>query len=328
MEKAVEALMTVNILSEFLLVYSMDKKDYKKLGDFENYVYEVYRNEESYILRITHSSHRKHEEILAEVDWVNYLNQQGVKVPEVFQSDHGKIVESVSAEDGSFFYASVFSKAPGKSIKVTAPEFNEKLFEAWGRAIGKMHKETKAYTPPFSLAHRMQWDEEELLNVEKYVPEADKLVIINTKELLKQLQSLPKNKDTFGLIHTDIHSGNFFYDGSDIHIFDFDDCCYHWLASDIAIPLYYALLYRCKEANADERSAFGKLFLDSFLKGYQEKNPLPKDWEIQLPLFLRLRDVTLYSVLYKKIAPEDRDQNLLLMLKQIKNRIERKESIY
>ncbi|MBT2687788.1 phosphotransferase [Bacillus sp. ISL-47] len=328
MEKAVEDLMTGDILSKILLTYSLDKKDYKKLGDFENYVYEVYRNEEPYILRITHSSHRKHEELLAEADWVNYLNQQGVNVPKFFPSDNKKIVESVSAEDGSFFYASVFTKAPGKPIRVTSPEFNEKLFEAWGRAIGKMHKATKTYHPPYRSARRTQWNEEDLLDVEKYVPETDKLVINNTKELLKQLLVLPKNKDNFGLIHTDVHSGNFFYDGTDIHIFDFDDCCYHWFTSDIAIPLYYTLLYRFKEENVEERKAFGKLFLDSFLKGYQEKNPLPENWEVQLPLFLRLRDVTLYSVLYKKIAPEDRDENLLLMLKDIKNRIDRKVSIY
>ncbi|WP_026584754.1 phosphotransferase enzyme family protein [Bacillus sp. J33] len=328
MEKDVEFLLTSDILSHFFHSYSLDALKYKKLGDFENYVYEVYKNETSYILRVTHSSHRKKKELLAEVDWVNFLNTKGISVPKVYQSDFGKIVEMSAAEDGSIFYASLFSKVPGKPVRVTAPEFNKRLFKAWGRAIGHMHAATKTYTPANAIAPRMLWEDEELLQVEKYVPETDKLVIKNTQALLLQLKSLPKTKDNFGLIHTDVHSGNFCYDGSEIHIYDFDDCCYHWFASDIAIPLYYSLLYRFKENNVGKRDAFGKRFLDSFIEGYQERNTLPDDLEMQLPLFLRLRDVTLYSVLHKKIAPEERDEELELMIQQIKSRIEKNESIY
>ncbi|GLB60423.1 phosphotransferase enzyme family protein [Cytobacillus sp. NCCP-133] len=328
MEKNVEILMTAEILNRFFHCYSLEQNQYKKLGDFENYVYEVYRNSESFILRLTHSSHRTEAELLAEVDWVNYLNSQGISVPKVFYSDHGKFVELAPAEDGSLFYASLFSKVPGTPVKVTAPGFNERLFKALGRANAQMHSAAKAYEPKNGIVHRMQWEDEDLLEVEKYVPKSETLVIENTQKLLLQLKSLPRNKENFGLIHTGVHSGNFFYDSKEILIFNFDDCCYHWFASDIAIPLYYSLLYRFKDHNNKESNAYGKRFLTSFTEGYQEENSLPKDWAIQLPYFLRLRDVTLYSVPHKKIAPEDRDENLNLMLQQLKNRIEKNAPIY
>ncbi|MBN8199352.1 phosphotransferase enzyme family protein [Bacillus sp. NTK034] len=328
MENAVDALMTDDILKNFLRIYSLNIGNYKKLGDFENYVYEVHKDGIVYILRITHSSHRMLEELLSEADWMNYLKSKDLKVSEVFPSQNGNMVERLTAEDGSAFYASLFSKAEGKPISVRAREFNQELFQAWGRAVGKMHAATKSYVPSAGILPRMQWDEEELLLVEKYIPAEDQLVIKHTKDLLNLLQNLPKNINSFGLIHTDLHSGNFFYDGKDIHVFDFDDCCHHWFASDIAIPLYYSLLYKFKEADTAEMKIFGKHFLDAFLVGYQLENEIPDGLERQLPLFLRLRDITLYSVLHKKIAPEDRNSQLLFMMETIKKRIERNDPIY
>ncbi|MFE4524669.1 phosphotransferase enzyme family protein [Cytobacillus firmus] len=328
MEKAVDALMTDEILHHFLSIFSLNIVNYKKLGDFENYVYQASKDGEELILRITHSTHRKLEELLSEVDWMSYLRTEGVKVPKVVSSKNGNMIEALEAGDGTVFYAGLFSKAMGKPISVRAPEFNKELFHAWGRAVGKMHAATKSYVPSADIVPRMQWDEEELLTVEKYIPEEDQLIVKNTKDLLNLLQTLPKHINNYGLIHTDIHSGNFFYDGKDIQVFDFDDCCYHWFGSDIAIPLYYSLLYKFKEADPAEVNIFGKVFLNSFLDGYQLENEIPCDLENHLPLFLRLRDITLYSVLHKKIAPEERDHQLLVMMKSIKDRIERNAPIY
>lgn len=73
-----------------------------------------------------------------------------------------------------------------------------------------MHAATKSYVPSPGIVKRMQWEEEELLTVEKYIPKEDQLIVKNTKDLLNLLHTLPKNRDNYGLIHTDIHSGNFF----------------------------------------------------------------------------------------------------------------------
>ncbi|URM31923.1 phosphotransferase [Cytobacillus firmus] len=328
MEKAVDALMTDNVLHHFLSIYSLNTVNYKKLGDFENFVFQASKDGEELILRITHSTHRKLEELLSEVDWMSYLRSEGVKVPKVIPSKNGNMVEALEASDASVFYASLFSKAEGKPISVLAPEFNQKLYHAWGRAVGKMHAATKSYIPSPGIIQRMQWDEDELLTVEKYIPKEDQLIVKNTNDLMNLLHALPKNINNYGLIHTDIHSGNFFYDGKDIQVFDFDDCCYHWFASDIAIPLYYSIFYKFKEADPAEVEVFGRVFLESFLNGYQLENEIPCDLEKQLPLFLRLRDITLYSVLHKKIAPEDRNPQLLVMMNSIKDRIEENSPIY
>lgn len=326
MEKAVNLLMTQAILDDFLERFGLER-EMKKLGDFENYVFETYRNGHPYIMRVTHSSHRSKDEVLSELDWMRHLNNEGLSVPEIFPSENGLLVEEILAEDRSAFYGCLFAKAPGAAVSVRSEKFNEELFNKWGETTGRMHHATKSYKPSAGLKARSSWNEDELLSVEKYYPSNERGLVENAKEVIAAIAVLPKNIDNYGIIHTDIHSGNFFYDGEQIHVFDFDDASYHWFASDIAIPLYYSIIYQIPASEQAERNRFGQLFLDAFIEGYQKANQLPEGWEEQVPLFLMLRDIVLYAVLYKKIAPEDRDEKLQAMLEEIADRIRNKQPI-
>lgn len=326
MEKAVSTLMTQEILDYFLERFGLDRET-KKLGDFENYVFETYRNGHPYIMRLTHRSHRSKDEVLSELDWMRHLNSKGLPVPEVFPSENGLLVEETLAEDESEFYGCLFAKAQGSAVSVRSEKFNEELYKKWGETTGRMHHATKSYKQSEGIIKRSSWDEDELLSVEKYYPSDERELVENAKDTIAGISALPKNMDNYGVIHTDIHSGNFFYDGEKIHVFDFDDASYHWFASDIAIPLYYSIIYRIPASEKAERERFGQLFLDAFIEGYQKENKLPEGWREQVPLFLMLRDIVLYSVLHKKIAPEDRDEKLLAMMEEIADRIRNQQPI-
>lgn len=325
MEKSVEVLFTQEVINQFLTNFELESI-VKKLGDFENYVFEVVRNDHPAVLRITHSSHRNRADIEAELDWMNYLNEHGVHCPKVFPSKKGQLIETLEAADGSNFFACLYTKVEGAPVKVNSDQFNNELFQAWGRVTGHMHAVTKQYQPKKGLKLRPFWHEEELIDVQSYFPDEHE-IMENTSELMKELWALPQSTDNFGLIHTDIHSGNFFYDGKDVHVFDFDDCSYHWFASDIAIPLYYSIFYGLRNADEQEKKDFACNFLTYFIEGYKEFNTVPENWETHLPLFLKLRDITLYSVFQKKIAPEDRDERLNQIINEIKQRIIQKDTI-
>ena len=326
MEKAVSSLMTQEILQSFLERFGLER-EVKKLGDFENYVYETNRNGHPYIMRLTHSSHRSKNEVLSELDWMMHLNSKGLSVPEVYPSTRGYLVEEILAADNSGFYGCLYAKASGKAVSVRSDEFNLELFEKWGETTGRMHNATKSYKPSSGIKARSSWDEDDLLSVEKYYPAEEGELVENAKEVIASISALAKNVDNYGVIHGDIHSGNFFYDGEQIHVFDFDDASYHWFASDIAIPLYYSIIYRIPASDEAERNRFGKLFLDAFIEGYQKANQLPENWREQIRLFLMLRDIVLYAVLHKKIAPEERDEKLKIMMDEIADRIRNKKAI-
>jgi len=73
MEQSVEKQFTSEIMNNILASYDLDS-NFKKLGDFENYAFEVYQNGEAKILRVTHSSHRSQKELESELDWIQYLH--------------------------------------------------------------------------------------------------------------------------------------------------------------------------------------------------------------------------------------------------------------
>ncbi|WP_010093777.1 phosphotransferase enzyme family protein [Ornithinibacillus scapharcae] len=322
MEYAVERVFRPGIIDDFLKEYNLDKT-YKLLGDFENYVYEVYRGKETYILRITHSSHRSEEELYGELDWINFLHQHGANVSVVFPSINQNLIEKQVAEDGTIFFACLFSKVSGVPIRSNDERFSEPFFESWGKEIGKMHRITKEYQP--DAVFRKQWFEDDLFELEKYVPQ-EELVIQQTKKVVAVLKELPR-EEGFGLIHNDVHNGNFFYDGKGIHVFDFDDACYFWHVSDIAIPLYYSCYSLFPNKNMPGKEEFANRFITAFMFGYQQEMEPPKEWETLLPLFLKVRDITLYAALHKKIATEDRNELLQKRMQDIKDRIENGEPI-
>ncbi|MFX3673642.1 MAG: phosphotransferase enzyme family protein [Paenisporosarcina sp.] len=326
MEQWVENLFSKEVLDEAASRYKADATNAKKLGDFENYVYEVERGGKSYILRLTHSSHRSKEEVEGELKWINFLNGRGIHVSLVHESVNGELVETVPVS-GSNFFVCLFDKAPGSPVQMSSPEFGPELFEKWGAITAHMHLATEEYDA--SESQRLRWDEDDLIELEKHInPVEDKDIVEGNRKLVASLHQLPQTKETFGLIHSDIHPGNFFYHEGDIHVFDFDDAMYFYFASDIAIPLYYFIWWKYRKETLEARSTVGKDILTHFLKGYMSVREISREWVERLPMFLKLRDYTLYGIFNKKVdlsAKEHEIENQLVA--EIRERLIKNEPI-
>lgn len=108
MEITVERVFTNEILEEAANLFSVTVEK-NPLGDFENYIFHA-KDEKgvSYVLRLTHSSHRSEKQVEAELDFLQYLGEQGAKIAEPYYSTSRKLVEGIQAVDGTFFYASLF----------------------------------------------------------------------------------------------------------------------------------------------------------------------------------------------------------------------------
>jgi Ser/Thr protein kinase RdoA (MazF antagonist) len=155
------------------------------------------RNDEPLILRLTHSSHRSEDQVVAELNWINYLSDHGVSVASAFLSKNEKLVERIDVEDSSF-YASLFEKAPGNPIDINEKGFNTELFSIWGQTIGKLHAVTKNYQLIANEPKRPEWYEDDLLNYKKFIPASQTQVIEQADKLLDELYQLPKDKDVYG----------------------------------------------------------------------------------------------------------------------------------
>lgn len=283
-------LLTPEILAGAADVFQVDTLEF--VGGFENIIYQGIRPEGPAILRFSHDLHRTASQIHTELHWLEYLKNKGANVCGPYPSKHGNLVETVIVGDTPL-HVSVFEKALGKRVNIREELGNTKLFQAWGRATGKLHRLTRDYRLPPGLPKRADITDLFEKNLTAYIPDN---LQATAADIVRRVRALPKNELCYGLIHSDIHSGNFFYDGEELHIFDFDDCCCHQLASDIAIPLYYSIWGSGLDSQ-EQKDEFGRCFIRHFLSGYLKEYGLSHEQIAAIPLLFRFRDCELLAVL-------------------------------
>ncbi len=294
MKPEITTLFTYDVQKKAAKLFGLDLDNIKPLDGFENFVCEATLGSSNYIIRMTHDSHRDENKIQAELHWVNYLAEHGATVCVPLKSLNDSLVEILEFDDYKIFVV-VFEKAKGGWVK--RDDITDNMVINRGRQIGKIHSLSKNYSPISNTIKRMNWyDEEDFANFEKYLLPDDTKVIYKIHEHFDYLKSLPQTKDNFGLIHMDAHTGNIFFDGDNPTIFDFDDCCYDFYLSDIAIPLFYAVLHLPEKL---EQVEYGLNFLKNFIKGYKEEAEFNNKWIELVPHILKRRELVLYIAIHR-----------------------------
>jgi Ser/Thr protein kinase RdoA (MazF antagonist) len=214
-----------------------DNESLKYLGESANRVYSFAQSAKTRYLRLASSRHRTKEQIEAELDFIFHLQRGGVNVALPVSSVAGRFVEEIPSTNDLLF-ACVFEQAEGKPFKYNSAESNKEHFRLRGRTLGQIHALSKTFVSSGGL-RRFAWDTDELLlDVESFLPKSEKIVWREYDRLKERLRGLSKSKQTYGLIHGDFGETNYRYQNSQLNVFDFDDCCYHWFAYDIAVPIY------------------------------------------------------------------------------------------
>ncbi len=304
------------ILSAALRCYDVDPSTLELLGGFESFMYAYARDGREYILRLSHSLRYSLEMIAGEVDWINYLARGGVPVSRAVPSTAGRLVEKIDAADGCFI-ATAFEKAPGRPPR--REDWENGLIVEVGKLIGRMHRLTKEYSPPYPELRRPDWDIRMDTQAEDYLPAGEERIAEAWHDLLARLRQLPKNADSYGLVHVDVHGGNFFVDQGRITLFDFGDCQYGWFAYDLAMAFFYALPHHCE---TPEQIAFARRSFKELIAGYAQENQLDSSWFSTIPLFLKLREIDLYIIIHRSLDLENLDPWTASFMRDRKAKIE------
>lgn len=266
-----------------------------KFGDSEgcaNLVYQYERGGQSRILRISYRPDRTVEHIHAELHFVSYLAEGGVRVSRPLPSENGNLVEVIHA-GGISFIAVSFVKGRGMRVPDNGYRYREgvpiqEYFQNWGQVLGQMHHLAKSYRPLSESVKRPEWH---VWDCFTGFPAGERLPIMQEKyeQLIAELRALPVGADSYGLIHFDFNDGNFTvdYDNGDITVFDFDDCCYFWFMYELACA-WEGGIGRVMFRPLAERRAFMDRYMEQVMEGYTRQNRLSNEWLDRLPLFLRL----------------------------------------
>ena len=264
----------------------------KLLADWHAETYECDSLNGKFVLRLSHSAHRSRAHVEAELAWIRELRAAGFNVPAPLRSLRGNFVESLVA-DGEFS-AAAFSLLQGREIG--PDDWRSPLFQEWGRLVGRLHRHSVSHPP----AHRRPaWHESDFLNIERYIPDSEPVVKEQARGSIARLKAIVPDPGGYGLIHGDVYQENLrLLPGGELELYDFDNCEYGWLVSDIAVALY-ASLWRVRDYA--QRPQFARDFLVAFLAGYESEHQLPPSELARLGDFLRLRDVLIYTVACKQL---------------------------
>lgn len=281
--------------------FGTHKDALKKFPEYEgaaNLVYEYEIDQKPLILRISFTPERTLEQIQAELQFVNYLSENGVNVSKPVPSQNGNFVETIPAA-GIPFHIVTFVKGKGMRVPDNGYRYRsdapiEEYFRNWGRVLGQMHALTKNYHPESNVIKRPEWFDlhKSRLATANQLPDRLHRAQTQIQFLLDELKSLPRDKGSFGLIHGDFNDGNFTVDyaNGDITIFDFDDSCYFWFMYEIA-SAWEGGIGRTMFRGLAERKSFMEHYMEQVMEGYNHENLLSDEWLERLPLFIKLIQV-------------------------------------
>jgi Ser/Thr protein kinase RdoA (MazF antagonist) len=109
-------------------------------------------------------------------------------------------------------------------------------------------------------------------------PEAARVIRKLFRRVRGTQERLGDNADTFGLIHADIHQGNYLFERGNVRLIDFGDCGWGHYLYDLAVTLSeVAALPRYRELRA------------ALVFGYRSVRALPAEQEVMIDDFILLR---------------------------------------
>ena len=246
--------------------------------------------EDRYVLRISGLEDRTEEDYLAETEFLHFLAANDAPTVDVIASVNGRLIETVE-EDGDRYYLTLLGYAKGILISDNGYRYRngkpiEEYFYNTGKALGAIHRLSKIYEPKHKRA-----DYGDIFNKE-YI---DKLIPGEYAELKEaiykrfdEFASLPKNRESYGLVHFDFSDGNYHIDmrTGDITVFDFDNCIYCWYMYDLANLWIHGEGWCRNEKNPVKRMNYMKHYFETILEGYRSETKIDDNLLNKLPLFV------------------------------------------
>ena len=299
-------------------LYGISEADLQPLrgGHFAQ-VYGFKRNDRNYVLRLTPPNDdvdiTVQKAILA---WMAYLAANGAFVPAPLPSKNENLVEVIPSPEGEWL-AVAFTQAEGiLSEEIPLDQWGDLQFQMLGRSIGKIHAIARGYVPSNKVSYP-EWE----IGGNLFNRQIENELWLTEKQtrMLEQIRALPRPADAYGLVHCDLHFGNFFVETRKqiVTLIDFDDCAYGWFVMDIAVLLFDILvLYP-----GTDRDEYGQNFLRNFLTGYLPENHLSMFWLEQLPLFLKLLEINICDMVAKSY-PDNADEWVMKFMSGRKERLE------
>ena len=250
-----------------------------------NAIYPFRINGEVCFLRCCPASEKYPENLIAELDFINYLRALGYPALEPVPSKTGELLLHKQTPWGDHF-ASVFKQVKGKQISESG--YADGIILAYATALGQLHALSATYpTPtPRRWTHLQVFDW--IAATLKSLPH-DRQALNELGMLKEYFSRLPIHSAIYGLVHYDFETDNVFYDETSgiCSVIDFDDAMYHWYMMDVVQALDSLQKELSKEAYAQKKA----IFLDA----YSSQFAIDDDLLAAMPVLRRFANLYRYT---------------------------------
>lgn len=250
----------------------------KYINHSENVTYKIYTDSgQDYVLRLhtprlpEMGSHGSDPAMVrSELLWLYALYRNGLPVQRPVENMAGEWVTQLTLEDGRLVNCTVLTWIPGEVF--TRDQETEDTAAQMGALVGKLHLHSSRWRRPhgFTRPRRDAAYFDACLNLLRPAVTDNRISPYAFDELATTLDKLkalmrkrPKTRQTEGLLHGDLHRGNFIYHNGSIGLIDFSLCGFGSYLYDLGICL----------------SGINPQLHEIFLVNYERFFPLPAQFE-------------------------------------------------
>lgn len=210
------------------------------------------------------------EVIASELTWMEVLRLEGgFPVQQPFHTRDGSWVAVIEGEEGEIIPCTLLSWLEGDHFLPAAPDAAKQV-QRFGSLAARMHEFSVHWSPPAGFI-RPQYDRDHFQRIFARLLRGADFGIFSEdiyrtlravgQSILSEIEALPSGSGDWGMIHADLHVGNFLVNGEQIVPIDFSFCGFGHYWFDVSVCLAGGL-------RADLRPAF--------LEGYRAVRPLPE----------------------------------------------------
>jgi Ser/Thr protein kinase RdoA (MazF antagonist) len=245
------------------------------------------------IVRISDGELRRRGEIEGELIWLDHLVGHGCTVTTPIPSRRGERLETVSHGAGTFHVA-CFERFAGRELDPRRdPEWNDRLLLELGREIGRIHRASDSLRLPAEQDRRPWYASSYSTFPDPLPPCYDPRVAAARGAFTRELRGRPRSPRHYGLVHRDLHAGNFLVDAGRVEIIDFDLGCYGWRAMDFAVLLFSHYGYPSLKVPGSTPESAGRV-LATLARGYREEHALDDEQLMMIEDLIKLHEILNY----------------------------------
>ncbi|QDV49290.1 phosphotransferase enzyme family protein [Gimesia fumaroli] len=247
------------------------------IRDGVNHVFATERRDgEPVIIRISDDAVRGRDEVLGELIWLEHLIRHGCTVTTPIPSRGGELLETVGVDEGAM-HVSCFQRFRGRQLNpATDAEWNDELFRKLGREIGRIHRASDQMQLPADH-DRLRWYEINLGQFPDPLPEIfNPQVVESMRVFTDDWIGRSTTSGHYGLVHRDLHAGNFLVEEGRIEVIDFDLGCYGWRTMDLGVLLFVYYFYPSLQVPDASPELAGHV-LARLVEGYREEYTLDRE---------------------------------------------------